>query len=376
MSICTSAPGSTGSSTAPVQYQIAPRYHAPYTEQLGASLERQLFPGTSVTLTYLRSFGVHQQVMRNANQPTGGTPQNNSGNYLYEFFSQAVFKQDQVIANFSTSAGPRLQFSGFYTFSSATSNGAGTSGVSNAYNLNQDYGRAAFVLSHVVFFTASYNGPWGISFNPFVIAQSGRPFNITLATDPANNLFNQRPTFATSSTPLADQVSTPYGLFDSAALPGEQLVPVNFGNSPSAIAVNLRISRAFGIGPRREGASHSGGDNNPMMGPPDGGGGGGRGGGGGGGGRYGGPGGGGLGPGGLGSSGGGPMGGGGGGGTGRKYSLRFSVQALNVFNNIDYGTPVGTLNSPYFNRATSLAGGPFSSGSAARRIFAQCSFSF
>ncbi|SPE19132.1 hypothetical protein SBA5_200044 [Candidatus Sulfotelmatomonas gaucii] len=62
--------------------------------------------------------------------------------------------------------------------------------------------------------------------------------------------------------------------------------------------------------------------------------------------------------------------------TGRKYSLRFSIQALNVFNNINYGNPVGTLNSPYFNRSTSLAGGPFSMGSAARRIFAQCSFSF
>ena len=372
MKTCTNGPGSA-TSAAPVQYQIAPHFHAPYTEQLGASLERQLLPGTSVTLTYLRSLGIHQIVVRNANQATGGTPQNNAQNYLYQYFPQAVFKQDQIIANFSTSAGPKLQFSGFYTFSSANSNGAGSI-ASNAYNLNQDYGRAGFVLRHMAFFMANYNGPWGIGFNPFIIAQSGRPFNVTLASDPVNNLFNQRPTFATASTPLADQVSTPYGLMDSAAIPGEQLVPINIGNSPSAIAVNLRISRAFGLGARREGSGHSGGDMNSMGGPPDGGGGGG--GGGGGRGRYG-PGGGGLGPGGLGGSGGGPPGGmGGSSSTGRKYSLRFSVQALNVFNNIDYGTPVGTLNSPYFNRATSLAGGPFSSGSAARRIFAQCSFSF
>jgi hypothetical protein len=56
--------------------------------------------------------------------------------------------------------------------------------------------------------------------------------------------------------------------------------------------------------------------------------------------------------------------------------LRFSVQALNLFNNIDYGTPVGVLGTPYFNRSTSLAGGAFSTGSAARRIFAQASLSF
>ena len=66
----------------------------------------------------------------------------------------------------------------------------------------------------------------------------------------------------------------------------------------------------------------------------------------------------------------------GGGGTGRKYSLNFSVQALNLFNNINYGGPNGVLGSPHFNRSTTLAGGIFSTGSAARRIFGQVAFSF
>ena len=63
-------------------------------------------------------------------------------------------------------------------------------------------------------------------------------------------------------------------------------------------------------------------------------------------------------------------------GTGRKYSLNFSVQALNLFNNINYGGPNGVLGSPHFNRSTTLAGGIFSTGSAARRIFGQVVFSF
>jgi hypothetical protein len=74
--------------------------------------------------------------------------------------------------------------------------------------------------------------------------------------------------------------------------------------------------------------------------------------------------------------------------TGHKYSLNFSVQALNLFNDIDYGTPNGTivptLNSttgPYgpgsqFDKSTTLAGGIFSTGSAARRVFVQAVFSF
>ena len=66
----------------------------------------------------------------------------------------------------------------------------------------------------------------------------------------------------------------------------------------------------------------------------------------------------------------------GGASTGRKYNLNFSVQALNLFNDIDYGQPGGSVGSPSFNHSTSLAGGIFSTGSAARRVFAQVNFSF
>ncbi|MBW8870571.1 MAG: TonB-dependent receptor, partial [Acidobacteriales bacterium] len=47
--------------------QISPTYHSPYTQQLGASLERQLTKTVTVTGTYLHSFGVHQMVTRDAN---------------------------------------------------------------------------------------------------------------------------------------------------------------------------------------------------------------------------------------------------------------------------------------------------------------------
>jgi hypothetical protein len=80
----------------------------------------------------------------------------------------------------------------------------------------------------------------------------------------------------------------------------------------------------------------------------------------------------------------------GGGGTGRKYSLNFSAQALNLFNDIDYGTPSGSViptpdpttdtTSPgaRFGHSLSLAKGIFASptSSAARRIFFQAEFSF
>jgi hypothetical protein len=367
LSTCSSN-GSTSTASTPVKYEVAPGYHAPTTEQFGTSLERQLISGTSLTLTYLRSFGVHQVVTRNANQATGGTPQTTSGGYLYEYYPEAVFKQNQAIVSVNSKVSKNLNLVGFYTLSYANGNGNGS--ASNAYDLDQDYGRAGFVTRNSVFFMANYSGPWGIRFNPFLVAQAGRPFNITLPSDPLNNFFNQRPTYATSATPAADVVSTPFGRLDSAALPGETLIPANLGHGPAAVAVNLRISRAFGLGPKLASASNQadGGPPSRGGGPPPGGGGGGRGGGPGGG----------LGPGGLGGGGGrgGPGGMFGPTSTGRKYSLNFSAQALNLFNDIDYGAPVGTLTSPYFDKSTSLAGGIFSTGSAARRIFVQAVFSF
>jgi hypothetical protein len=115
---------------------------------------------------------------------------------------------------------------------------------------------------------------------------------------------------------------------DSAALSGEQLIPVNVGNSPASVAVNLLISRSFGIGARQGGRSRVAGDIEPLVKVPtsntarqD----------------RGGPGRGSLGPGGLSGNDGSSSGGSSSVGADRKYNLRFSVQALNIFNDIDYG---------------------------------------
>jgi hypothetical protein len=384
LSTCISTGSSVSGASTPVKYEVAPHFRSPTTEQLGASLERQVTPGISATLTYLHSYGVHQLVTRNANQATGGTPQTDSGGYLYEYFPEAVFKQNQMIASVNAKVSKNLSMVGFYTLAWANSNGAGGS-ASNAYDLDQDYARASFVSRNMLFAMANYSGPWGLRFNPFMIAQSGRPYNITLATDPLNNFFNQRPGYGTESD-CSDSTgryvqTTTFGCLDTQPAAGEALIPANLGNGPAAVAVNLRVSRAFGIGPKLAAANSQ---QNPNGGPPQGGPppGGGRGPGGGGGG------GGGFGPGGFGGGGRGMGGMFGPSGTGRKYTLTFSAQALNLFNDIDKGTPVGSViptpipgTNQYgpgsqFGQSTSLAGGIFSQGSAARRVFFQVVFAF
>jgi hypothetical protein len=78
---------------------------------------------------------------------------------------------------------------------------------------------------------------------------------------------------------------------------------------------------------------------------------------------------------------GGPRGGGGpfGGGqekSNQRYSLTFSANARNIFNNVNPAPPIGNLSSSLFNTSTALAGGVFNTQSANRRIDLQMMFSF
>jgi hypothetical protein len=357
-------------------YQVAPGYHSPYTQQFGASIERQISKAQTATLTYLHSQGVHQLVEINANAPYS-TAYNSAQGYLYQYLPEGVFKQDQLILNTNARFSPNFNVFGFYTLSFAHTDGAGGTTASNSTNLGQDYGRAPFVSRNQVFLIGNYVGPWAIRFNPFLIAQAGRPFDITSPTDlNGDSFYNDRPYKANASECAANNpgfFSTAYGCLDTnkTRVPGETLLANNAGNGPAAVSINLRISRAFGVGPKLEQQASA----NQGGGPPDGGGPPGRGGGGGG--RGGGPGGG-FGPGGSGGGGGrgGPGGMFGPTSTGRKYNLTFSAQALNLFNNIDYGPPDGVVGDSLFGRSRGLQQGIFSSGSAPRRIFLQAVFSF
>jgi hypothetical protein len=386
--------GSPSTNTSTID-QIAPNYHSPSTQQAGASIERQLTKTTTVTATYLHSFGVHQLVVRDANAfipspaaPTAApTRPDPSLGIVDQYYPEAVFKQNQMIVNVNARFTPNFSLVGFYNLTAANSDGGAASDASNSYNLSQDYGRASFALRNMVFMMANYTGPWAIRFNPFLIAQSGKPFNITTANDlTGDNLFNNRPALADSSfcsSPTPGYAQTSFGCLDTQpAVPGQSYtpIPINLGNGPAAVALNLRVSRTFGLGPKLASANSGGAP------PPGGGGLGGGGGRGGGGGMPGG----GLGPGGLGGGGGGGRGGFAPTNTGRKYNLTFSAQALNLFNDIDYGTPTGivipTLNpstglygpGDRFEQSTGLAKGIFSSptSSAARRIFFQATFAF
>jgi hypothetical protein len=62
--------------------------------------------------------------------------------------------------------------------------------------------------------------------------------------------------------------------------------------------------------------------------------------------------------------------------TNRRYNLTFSVSARNILNRVNLAPPIGNLSSPLFGESNALAPGPYSFGSATRRIDLQVLFSF
>src|SRR5208283_346020 len=277
--------------------------------------------------------GVHQLVSRNINAPytaegslEPGPRPNPSASDLYQYESAGLYNQNQMIANFNI-RGSKVSLFGFYTLSYVDSNTAGGGAFPmNQYDLDEDYGRAPYDVRHRLFFGGSYNLPRGFQLFPFVVVNSALNFIITLGDNlNGSSIFNNRPAFASSLSNPANVMNTKWGDFDTVPVAGETIIPPNYGIGFDQFTANLRLSKTFAFGKEVQGGNFGGGGGGP------------------GGGRYGR----GLGGGGLSSMGsGGGMMGGRPGVPNRRFNLTFSVSARNIFNTVNYASPVGNLASP------------------------------
>ncbi len=357
--------------TAPTIYRANPNLRTPMIMQTGISVERQLTKNANLSVTYLTSRGTHQFFTENINPPECSTnpcdasvaprPLGTSDN-IYQYQSEGVFKQNQLIINSSVRLGTKLSLFGYYTLNYANSDtGAGASSFpSAANNISLDYGRSAFDIRHRVFFGGTIGLPYAFRLSPFMVASSGLPYNVVTGQDlNGDSIFNDRPAFASANSIPANVLTNRYGSFDLVPQPGETLVPVNYLTGPGRFSLNVRLSKSFGFGKKAE-ATNTG------AGGPGAGGVFGRG--------PGGPGGGGRGGGGFGGRGGG--GGPDAGSTNHRYIVTFSVAARNIFNNVNLALPIGNLSSPLFGQSNGLASGMGATATANRRIDLQVSFNF
>ncbi|HWB33214.1 MAG TPA: carboxypeptidase regulatory-like domain-containing protein [Acidobacteriaceae bacterium] len=366
-----------GTSSGRVQIPVtASDTRSAYIFESAATIEQQIGNYASVSVTYLNARGVHQFLTRifpYASAPcayTGSASITNPNNsYIQCNQSEGVFRQNQINTNINVRTPKGTNIFGYYSANWADSN---LTSITNPYNSSTDYGRASFAVRNRITIGGTIPLPFQITASPMLFAQSGSPYNITTGVDNnADGVINDRPAFASGiGTGAAScRNSADFSIPTPSVTPvqGETYteVPINYCTGPANMALNLRLTRTFGFGPRTEpvnngrGGGPQGG-NFGAVGPGGGGGRGGRGGFGGGGGRF----------------------GGRGSNTGRKYNLTIGAQAQNLFNQIPYGTPVSNLSSAQFGKQISLSGGggsygsPFASANAVRRITLQMNFSF
>jgi hypothetical protein len=362
--------------------QLAPDIRAPYTMQTALSVEKQLPYRVTLSVSYIAARTLHALRSRNVNAPlldAAGRPfRDASGNLVrpqpglgnvFQFESSGVFNQNQLVVNVNNRFSRKFTLFGNYVLNFAKSDTDYAANFPvNQYDLSGEYGNSQQDTRHRLFIGGAVNAlPWGLRLNPTLVANSGRPFNITVGRDlNGDTLFTERPAFATDLSRASVRV-TRFGAFDLDPQPGQTIIPRNYGRGPGFFTVNMRMSKTVGFGEV----------SNRAAGP--GGGGGGRRGGGGGGGR----GGGGRGGGGRGGGGGGESFGGGE-STEHRYNLTFSVGVQNLFNHPSLGPPVGNLGSPFFGESIN-GGGRFGAGgggggggqnAGARRVDLQLRFTF
>ena len=355
---------------------VAPGAQAPYTIQSSFTVERQLPFKTNVSVSFLSARSLHVLRSRNINAPvcppvsTCPTtpaalsllrPDPTQGN-IYQYETSGVSNQRQLVVNFRSFLNQNFILFGNYRLGSVKSDADGGF-PAYSYDTSNEYGRASFDIRHFFIVGGSFGLPWKFKASPFIIANSGRPFNITTGLDTnGDSIFAERPTYAALSA-KCQQLNLTNSFCDVSGVsnPETTIIPRNFGSGPSSFTVNLRLDKTFGFGKSTQRAvatTTPDGQNNS-----------GRGGGRGGRGGFG---------------GGGRGGFGGGGGNERKpYNLTVGLNFQNLLNTVNLANPIGNLNSSRFGQSISTAGsfGGFRGGgggsdSGNRRIELQMRFNF
>ena len=343
-----------------VTQEISSRLRAPYIMQSAVTLERQLPRNTTLAVTYTNSHGLHEFRSEDINAPLPGTYNpavQNSGVFplghpgavdLME--SSGLYNQNQLISNVNARLNSGFSLFGFYVFNRARSNtdGIGTF-PANPYSFAGEYGPAATDVHHRVTVGGSINLKWAVRISPFVVMQSGAPFDITTGNDPyGTTLFNSRPGIA-GGLNKPGLIQTSYGLLDPNPSPGERLLPRNFGRGPGQYNVNLRIAKVIGFGGERGSSGDArpgGGSGNPAQAAT------GRG---------------------LGGLIGTPT-------TSHRFNLSIGLSIRNLLNHTNPGPIIGNITSPYFGLANQIAGGQNGEGfyetANNRRLESQIKFTF
>jgi hypothetical protein len=234
---------------------------APNASTFILNIERQL-PFNIQGYIYAYTYRTRNVIrLRNINSPLPGTfippnganpgnagvrPNSNFGEiFLYE--SSGNFSLSQ--ATFGVRKGFKNGSSLFSTYVLGRIKSDSEGLPANSYNLAGEYNDASFDSRHRFIFGGNFNIPkLKVSLSPFIIAYTGRPFNITTGIDNnGDRVFTDRPAFANNQTLPENLRRTKFGDFDIRPLSNQSLIPRNFGRGVYFFSTNLNVNRSFEI---------------------------------------------------------------------------------------------------------------------------------
>jgi hypothetical protein len=358
---------------------VDPNLQAPTVWLAGTQVERQLPRNMTMFVGFYNIRIIHVIRARDVNAPFPATitpltplgirPDPTKGE-IYRVEASGQFNQRQFFIGFNSRLNRMFQFSGNYSISKTTNDTDGQGGAlfpMNSYDTSGEFGRSSFDIRHRFTMFGTVNLPWWkLVLNPFVVANTGPPFNIITGQDlNLDRQANERPSFAAANANCSapNIRCTRFGNFNLVPLPGETIIPRNFGNSPGSVVVTLRVSRTFAFGTINHGGNNAAARPAGTPAVPGAGGGPAR--------VAGGP---------------GPQGGGAAPPTEKRFNLTASINFQNILNHVNLARPEGNLSSPNFGESLGLGGsfggfgGPGGGGGAAgagnRRNYAQLRLNF
>ena len=236
--------------------QLRPVYkgmQAPRLYQASLGVERQLNQTSRLTLTWIRSRGVHLLNLRNTNAPIQGNYP--AGDRSIRLLTESAGASDlnQLVAGANVNY-KKLYLFGSYTLSYGMANNEGL--PADPYNLRAEWGPTSYGdIRHRAAGGASVPLPGKFSVSVFLLANSGQPYNITTGGDPYNTGYPAaRPALVPGVAPAACRESNlkyaaGLGCFDLNPASGMPTIGRNSARGPGAWNHALRVSRTWTFGP-------------------------------------------------------------------------------------------------------------------------------
>src|SRR5215217_380808 len=258
----TSVPSVTGiPTTQQTIWQVDPNLQVPTVFVVGTQVERQLQRNITMFAGFYNIRIVHVIRARDVNAPLPSTitpltpngvrPDPTQGE-IYRYEASGQFNQRQFFIGFNNRLSRMFSLSGNYSLSKSTNDTDGQGSAlfpMNSYDTSGEFGRSSFDIRHRFSLFGTVNLPWWkLVLNPIVVANTGPGFNIITGQDlNLDRQVNERPSFAGPNANCSAQTirCTRFGNFNLAPLPGETIIPRNYGQAPGSFVVNLRVSRAF-----------------------------------------------------------------------------------------------------------------------------------